>query len=688
MSISTDPDAPEVSKEPSSEWETRYWDLLNGVPYGVVYHDATGAIISANAVAQRILGLTLDQLQGRTSMDPCWRSIHEDGSVFPGDTHPASVALRTGQAVNDVVMGVFNSDGGDLRWITISALPLFHSDEIRPHQVLVSIVDITDRKRAEASLHEAEWKFRALFEMGPIGVAYHRMIYDDSGKPVDYVFLDANQKYIDLTGVDPRGRTVLQAFPGIENDPFDWIGTFGRVARTGKSIHFEQHLQVNDRWYDCVGYQYEPDHFVAAFFEITERKRIENALREAHQFNASIIHSAQEGVIVYGPDLTYLVWNPFMEAVSGVSAKEVLGKHPLEVFPFLEKAGVMDRLRKILAGEEVGTLDFPYHVPQTGRSGWSSDRSAPLRNTQGEIIGVIGTVSDISEHKRNEEALRASEARYRSILNASPDAIVTSDLGGLVLGVPPLALKLFHAEHEDQLLGHLLTDFIAPEDRERAANRIGLMLQGVMTGPGEYRALRVDGTTFFMEANGEFVRDAEGHPTSIVFVLRDITAHRQAQDSLRESNELLSLFVHHSPVYAYLKEVTPTESRVLQASENFQAMIGIPGSKMVGKTMTELFPAELAAKMAADDWDVVSKGIALEFEEALNERNYITLKYPIRQGPRTLLAGFTIDITARKQAEEQQLHLQAQLQQAQKMESLGSLAGGVAHDMNNVLGAI
>ena len=101
------------------------------------------------------------------------------------------------------------------------------------------------------------------------------MIYDDSGKAVDYSFIDANEKYIELTGVDPRGKTVLQAFPGIENDPFDWIGTFGKVASTGKNIRFEQYLQPNDRWYDVVGYQYKPDHFVAAFLEITERKRFE-----------------------------------------------------------------------------------------------------------------------------------------------------------------------------------------------------------------------------------------------------------------------------------------------------------------------------------------------------------------------------------------------------------------------------
>jgi signal transduction histidine kinase/ligand-binding sensor protein/CheY-like chemotaxis protein len=145
---------------------------------------------------------------------------------------------------------------------------------------------ISDLKRTEEALLEAEWKFRALFEKGPIGVAYHEMIYDASGKPFDYRFIDANESYIELTGVDPRGKTVRQAFPGIENDVFDWIGAFGQVARTGKQIRVEQYLQLNGRWYDCVAYQYKPDCFVAAFLDITKRKQAEEELHSMQKLQS------------------------------------------------------------------------------------------------------------------------------------------------------------------------------------------------------------------------------------------------------------------------------------------------------------------------------------------------------------------------------------------------------------------
>ena len=130
-------------------------------------------------------------------------------------------------------------------------------------------------------------------------------------------------------------------------------------------------------------------------------------------------------------------------------------------------------------------------------------------------------------------------------------------------------------------------------------------------------------------------------------------SRKRAEEALRESNELLSIFIMHSPIQAYIKEVTPAESRVLYASENFIDMIGIPGSKMVGKVMEELFPAEFATKMTTDDRAVVSNGEVLIMDEDLNGRNYTTIKFPITQGNKKLLAGYSIDITERKQAEEE-----------------------------------
>jgi PAS domain S-box-containing protein len=168
---------------------------------------------------------------------------------------------------------------GSMVWVDISTT-VQRDKEKNPLFFNTSIIDITQRKLLEQELLEAEWKFRALFDNGPIGVAYHELIYDRAGNPIDYRFIDVNSQYIELTGVDPKGKTIKQVFPDIGNDPFDWIGTYAQVVRTGKSLNFEQYFKPNDRWYNCVAFPYKTDQFVVAFFEITKRKRAEADLQK------------------------------------------------------------------------------------------------------------------------------------------------------------------------------------------------------------------------------------------------------------------------------------------------------------------------------------------------------------------------------------------------------------------------
>jgi PAS domain S-box-containing protein len=141
---------------------------------------------------------------------------------------------------------------------------------------------------------------------------------------------------------------------------------------------------------------------------------------------------------------------------------------------------------------------------------------------------------------------------------------------------------------------------------------------------------------------------------SAVWIMQILSRHFAArlhasEKALEHSHELFSLFLRHSPIYAFIKEVDAKESRVLHVSENFQEMVGISADKMVGKNMTELFPPDFAAKITADDWAVASGGKVLKLDEDLGGRNFTTVKFPIIQGEKTLLAGYTIDITDRKE---------------------------------------
>jgi PAS domain S-box-containing protein len=144
--------------------EARYRTLFETMAQGVVYQDATGRIVEANPAAQRILGRSGPELLGRDSVDSAWAAIREDGHDFPGHEHPAMVALRTGQPVRDVVMGLQRPGDGSPVWIHIDATPQFRPGEREPHQVYTTFSDITARREAERKVEASERALRTVFE--------------------------------------------------------------------------------------------------------------------------------------------------------------------------------------------------------------------------------------------------------------------------------------------------------------------------------------------------------------------------------------------------------------------------------------------------------------------------------------------------------------------------------------------
>ncbi len=139
------------AEERSREAGERMRSIVTAMAEGVVLQDASGKIVLCNAAAERILGLTFEQMAARTSVDPRWRSIREDGSPFPGEEHPAMRALRAGEPVSNVVMGIHKPDG-TLTWILVNAELLRRETGAAPYAVVTTFIDVTGRKKAEAAL--------------------------------------------------------------------------------------------------------------------------------------------------------------------------------------------------------------------------------------------------------------------------------------------------------------------------------------------------------------------------------------------------------------------------------------------------------------------------------------------------------------------------------------------------------
>ncbi len=145
------------------EIEGRLVSTIAAMAEGVVLQDATGRITACNPAAERILGLTREQMEGRTSVDPRWQSVHEDGRPFPGETHPGMVTLRTGKPQRGVIMGVRLPDGSQ-NWISISSEPLCAAPGEPPYAVVATFADVTALRRNQEAVRCSERKLAAVIE--------------------------------------------------------------------------------------------------------------------------------------------------------------------------------------------------------------------------------------------------------------------------------------------------------------------------------------------------------------------------------------------------------------------------------------------------------------------------------------------------------------------------------------------
>lgn len=139
-------------------------ELYVTLQQGVVFQEAGGRIVSANPAAERILGLTLEQLQGKTSMDPRWQMTTEDGTPVAGADHPAMVALRTGETVGPVVRSVFRPSDESRVWLRITAVPLVAPETTSPYAVHAAFEDITEQIAARESARSSDHRYQLLFE--------------------------------------------------------------------------------------------------------------------------------------------------------------------------------------------------------------------------------------------------------------------------------------------------------------------------------------------------------------------------------------------------------------------------------------------------------------------------------------------------------------------------------------------
>ena len=278
-------------------------------------------------------------------------------------------------------------------------------------------------------------------------------------------------------------------------------------------------------------------------------------------------------------------------------------------------------------------------------------RDGVLKVERMDEIGQLGRAfaSLLEEQRQAEASLLASEEKYRTLVENLNIGIFQSLLDGTFLHANSAVIHLAGYESWDEFK-HVPASQLYVDESDREQLITGLKAQGGVWNV-EMRSVKKDGTTYWIAMSAVLLKDHEGKPASILGSVVDITERKRAEEALRESESIFASFMEYSPVYVFFKD---KNVRSLRLSRNYEQMLGMPIDQILGRTMDELFPSDLAKSMVEDDLRILNEGQRVVVVEEFGGRVYETTKFPVfKDGKPNMLAGFTLDITERKRAEEE-----------------------------------
>jgi PAS domain S-box-containing protein len=532
----------ERDEEALRESEERYRSVIAAMQEGVVLLGADGRIRACNASAERILGLSAEEIRGRTTFDPRWQAVHEDGSAFPGETHPVTVTLRTGRPCSNVVMGV-RKPSGELTWVSINSQPLLRGHEPTPHAVVASFSDITERKKTEEALRESEHRWRSLAEALPQLVWTARpdgfMDYG-SAQVVQYMGRPASELlgwgWVEMLHPDDR-KPTRQAW---------------RAAVAGQSEYEIEHrfrrFDGTYRWFKTRGVAIrDSDGNVYKWFgtctDITTDKQLEEELRRANARLDLAVRGSNIGIwetdmpdgdVRHGRPYDLNYWERL--GYEGPDFPRDFQSGMASVHPD-DRAPLEEAMRSYLAGE-TGKYEVEFRARhRDGSYRWMLKRGVAVRDAGGKPIRFVGSAIDITDRKRAEEALRESEERFRGTFENAAVGIAHTHPTGRFLRVNEKFCAIVGYPRAE-LLRKTFQDITHPDDLAASLALFAALMRGEAHALAhETRYLRQDGSPVWVELFNSLQRDAAGQPAYAIAVIQDISERKRLDAELRRAKE-------------------------------------------------------------------------------------------------------------------------------------------------------
>jgi two-component system cell cycle sensor histidine kinase/response regulator CckA len=484
-----------------------------------IYLFQEGHFLYVNKALASIFGYTVEELVGR---------------LGPLDlTHPDDrAAVR--ENVRRRLSGEVETIRSDFRGLRKDGTVIFvevHGTRIEyggKVGIIGTLVDITERKRAEEALRESEERIKSIFRAAPIGI----------GVVTNRVLMDVNSRIGEMTGYSLKELVSSSArvlYP--TQDDFDYVGAekYRQIAEKGAGSVETRWMKKDGTIIDVLlsSTPIDPSDLSRGVtftaLDITEPKKVEEALKESEKKYRRVVENATE--IIYTTDINgnFKYANPTALRVVGYSLEE------LRRFNYLDLVvpEYRDQLKEIYGNQfrsrqATTYVEFPFSN-KFGEVMWFG-QSASLMMEGGRIIGFQVIARDITERKRTESALRESEERYRMLVETSPDAITLLDLNLNIVMANRPALALYGYESPEEVVGQSALNFIAPEDRPRAVEDVRKMLETGSIGTLEYTLLRKGGVPFSAELRASMIVNVEKKPLAYICVSRDITERKRGEE--------------------------------------------------------------------------------------------------------------------------------------------------------------
>jgi len=376
--------------------------------------------------------------------------------------------------------------------------------------------DVTERRRIESALQQQEVIYRSLFDNMLNGFAYCRMLYEN-GCAEDFIYLDVNQSFEAQTGLnDVVGRRVSEVIPGIREADPGLFDIYSRVALGGKPEHFETFVQALDMWFEVTVYCPKPEHFVAVFDVITERKKAELALRDSEARFRALVEQSMAGIyIIQNGQFRYV--NPGFSEIFGYDSPQDL----IGVVPAVDLVSPQDRelVLENISKRETGQVDAVHYTANgVRRDGKQIDLEVYGRPYEHEgQPAIIGILLDITARKTSEQQLR----KLSLAVEQSPESIVITNLDAGIEYVNEAFVQNTGYSREEALGQN--PRILQGKTPKATYDALWQCMTEGGTWQGEFYNKRKDGSEYIEHAIISPLRQPDGRITHYVAVKEDIS---------------------------------------------------------------------------------------------------------------------------------------------------------------------